>query len=285
MKPEASSVNRLLLAIYGLAFTSVIIVVAMTSYLSGQAGLLRRLTVESGAYEIGSVVIMVLLAAYVIYLLIYGEVQERFAKSHLILVLIVGVLALVVAGEELSWGQHLLGFSSPQLFIDHNLQQETNLHNFIKGRYLSGFLKTMVYLFFIYGPCLYRLWPEVLNNYSRVEAFLKPLLPSFHVTLMMSFSTSLHPYFLKTSTSDTLSHIGGLLLILVLIWHLPSLRRMDYWVHWLAVALATGFFMLNTHVFSYYNMQAEIREFMFMLAGFIWFFEWTRRFRREKTLG
>jgi tetratricopeptide (TPR) repeat protein len=37
------------------------------------------------------------------------------------------------AGEEISWGQRLLGFSSPAVFEDYNLQEETNLHNFLTG--------------------------------------------------------------------------------------------------------------------------------------------------------
>ena len=33
------------------------------------------------------------------------------------------------AGEEISWGQRLFGFQSPEFFIDNNAQQETGLHN------------------------------------------------------------------------------------------------------------------------------------------------------------
>ena len=38
-------------------------------------------------------------------------------------------LAFVCAGEEISWGQRLLGFDAPQGLQDKNLQQEFNLHN------------------------------------------------------------------------------------------------------------------------------------------------------------
>ncbi len=37
--------------------------------------------------------------------------------------------ALFVAFEEISWGQHLLGFESPPWFAERNAQRETNLHN------------------------------------------------------------------------------------------------------------------------------------------------------------
>lgn len=38
-----------------------------------------------------------------------------------------------VIGEEISWGQRLLSFTSPDFFQRHNLQQEINLHNFLTG--------------------------------------------------------------------------------------------------------------------------------------------------------
>lgn len=46
------------------------------------------------------------------------------------------LLALVcfyVVGEEISWGQRLFLFASPEFFQRHNLQQEVNLHNFLTG--------------------------------------------------------------------------------------------------------------------------------------------------------
>lgn len=43
--------------------------------------------------------------------------------------LLVGIFCLFVAGEEISWGQRLLGFTPPGSFLEHNAQQEANLHN------------------------------------------------------------------------------------------------------------------------------------------------------------
>lgn len=54
------------------------------------------------------------------------------------LLLLLG-MCLYVAGEEISWGQRLFNFDVPQLFQRYNLQQETNLHNFIVGPYDTQF--------------------------------------------------------------------------------------------------------------------------------------------------
>ncbi|GMQ88385.1 MAG: hypothetical protein BMS9Abin08_1628 [Gammaproteobacteria bacterium] len=47
--------------------------------------------------------------------------------------LLLGIACLYTVLEEISWGQRLLGFESPYLFDQYNLQQETNIHNFFTG--------------------------------------------------------------------------------------------------------------------------------------------------------
>ncbi len=59
------------------------------------------------------------------------------------------VLALscfYVAMEEISWGQRIFGWSSPDLFQKHNLQGETNLHNFVTGPFSTTIKNVMEYL-------------------------------------------------------------------------------------------------------------------------------------------
>jgi hypothetical protein len=43
---------------------------------------------------------------------------------------LVAVFCLFVAGEEISWGQRLVGYEPPQVFLEHSRQQETTVHNF-----------------------------------------------------------------------------------------------------------------------------------------------------------
>jgi len=40
---------------------------------------------------------------------------------------------LLVALEEISWGQRILGYRPPDLFLERNYQQEFNLHNVVDG--------------------------------------------------------------------------------------------------------------------------------------------------------
>lgn len=83
-----------------------------------------------------------------------GRTLERLALLGLAL------FCLFVAGEEISWGQRVFGFKPPSLFLEHNYQQETNLHNFLKT-----ILDTRWVVLFIalsYGaalPLLAKRWP------------------------------------------------------------------------------------------------------------------------------
>lgn len=51
----------------------------------------------------------------------------------LTVVLGLGILLFFAAGEEISWGQRILGIQSSEFFKANNAQGETNLHNLIVG--------------------------------------------------------------------------------------------------------------------------------------------------------
>jgi len=74
-------------------------------------------------------------------------------------------LFVVAAGEELSWGQRLLAFGTPEFFERHNLQRETNLHNLVvsgvkinKLVFGSGLL-VVILAYCSLLPWGYRRWP------------------------------------------------------------------------------------------------------------------------------
>lgn len=63
------------------------------------------------------------------------------------------VLATFGAGEEISWGQRLLGIDSSEFFLTHNKQQEINLHNLAVGDFSINkdiFSKGILLLFLVY---------------------------------------------------------------------------------------------------------------------------------------
>lgn len=75
---------------------------------------------------------------------------------------IFAALFLFAAGEEISWGQRILGVESSEFFLKNNAQGETNLHNLVVGEkkinkiIFSQLLFLVMFLYLIVTPVLYR---------------------------------------------------------------------------------------------------------------------------------
>lgn len=91
---------------------------------------------------------------------------------------LVALFLLFVAGEEMSWGQRLLGFTPPSYFLEHNAQQEVNLHNFANS--LGGPRWPFVVVLIGYAVLLpiaaqvARRWPVAGRALERIGATAPP---------------------------------------------------------------------------------------------------------------
>ena len=68
---------------------------------------------------------------------------------------------LIFAMEEISWGQRLFDFSSPQVFIQYNFQQEINLHNFLNPYF------EFIYVIFNFLLLSFFTWFSELKVFSK----------------------------------------------------------------------------------------------------------------------
>jgi len=61
----------------------------------------------------------------------YGNEFKFFGKltKRNIYFLLLGILFFLAFGEEISWGQRIFGWNTPEGFSDINAQKETNIHN------------------------------------------------------------------------------------------------------------------------------------------------------------
>lgn len=79
-----------------------------------------------------------------------------------------------VAGEEISWGQHLLGWATPDVWQSVNDQQETNLHN--TSSWLDQKPRLLLLIGVVSGgliiPLLRRFYPALLPD--RLREFYPP---------------------------------------------------------------------------------------------------------------
>ena len=107
----------------------------------------------------------------VTYLCFYRVVILRKSKAPLFLIatLVLGLLFVFGAGEEISWGQRLLGIKSPEFFMKHNTQYEMNFHNLMLNgvrinKLIFGLLLTIIILFyFLVLPVLFRKIEKIRN--------------------------------------------------------------------------------------------------------------------------
>lgn len=83
-------------------------------------------------------------------------------RLHAVVWIGLALFCLFAAGEEISWGQRLLGVQSPEFFQHHNAQHETNLHNLVVSGVkvnklvFSQLMTVMAALFLVGLPLLHR---------------------------------------------------------------------------------------------------------------------------------
>jgi hypothetical protein len=69
-------------------------------------------------------------ATVVLFLAAGGVRLSHAIRTRRVFDALVGLFCVFVAGEEISWGQRLIGYTPPGVFLEHNTQQEANVHNF-----------------------------------------------------------------------------------------------------------------------------------------------------------
>lgn len=120
----------------------------------------------------------------------YRKNGHKLFSPTFLIPLSVAAFCLIVAGEEVSWGQRIVAFKPPDLFLEHNYQQELNIHNLFKGDGFWGVeieSKHLVMLAaFFYGilfPLLTRFVPPLKNLNMHAPAFY--LMPYFIMVIAM----------------------------------------------------------------------------------------------------
>lgn len=100
-------------------------VVVLGVALAGPEWVPRSLSREDGPIEFASFAGFVVASG-----LAFGAARRlRGDRRAALAAMALGVVLFVAAGEEISWGQRLLGLETPELLVDGNQQDELNLHN------------------------------------------------------------------------------------------------------------------------------------------------------------
>lgn len=82
----------------------------------------------------------------------------------------IALLMFFGAGEEISWGQRILGIKSPEFFVENNSQHETNFHNLIIDHVKVNKLVFSLLLSIFLGIYLL-IVPIVYDKSAKIRAF------------------------------------------------------------------------------------------------------------------
>ena len=109
--------------------------------------------------------------SFLVFLYLYVKKENRNIW-HLLL----GMLFLLICAEEISWGQRLFKFQTPEVLIEINVQEEFNLHN-LKYLYLHARAAGLFILFSI--CCIIPLTNEIAERfrifYKKISIPIYPL--------------------------------------------------------------------------------------------------------------
>ncbi len=106
-------------------------------------------------------------------LLLFATAWAEKGVFHRCLYILGGLVMVFVAGEEISWGQRLIGFATPDALMDINAQEEFNLHN------IDINLFYLIQLYGSLGLCV----AACAAYFARKTALFRIPLPSIWIAL------------------------------------------------------------------------------------------------------
>ena len=135
-------IDRAFIWVFALTALTIVYLLTAEALLPGSArSLMHR---EDGIIEYTSAFLLIIAAGYAGYTGIFAK-NIRLAPRmfHLFL----AFLFFAMCGEEISWGQRILGYGTPETLSNLNVQNEVNLHN------MFGYLFDHLFIlsFFLWG--------------------------------------------------------------------------------------------------------------------------------------
>lgn len=169
----------------------------------------RVYVVEDGFIEYMTVIALLGISCMMFYRYInlYND-RDRLFKTGLLLM---GLLGIFGAGEEMSWGQRVFNVQSPAYFLQHNAQQETNVHNImVSGKKInkivfSKLLLVAILIYLLVLPLFYNRY-AAFRHFADVRAGI-PIPKLYHVIFL--FFLMLLTWASPSHKRDELLEFGG----------------------------------------------------------------------------
>jgi hypothetical protein len=212
----------------------------------------NRITLEDRIVEYLSAIFLLLTS-----LALSGSSYLSNHRATRIILLLAALMFFFVAGEEISWGQRIFGWVTPEIWQKINVQQETNLHNV--NKHLFDLVMTN-------GTVLFIVLSSIWTVLGKTRVFT---IPSPSIAIICCFSLAItyrynEVFWYKTLLIVMLAH--GILL-----YHSARMRR---WGDFSSsvLTLATVVLVNITHsqnlaIFNIANRANEVMEFLFSFAA------------------
>lgn len=200
--------------------------------------------------------LFLLVAGFFLCLTAYNQLKKR---DRLLgsFILFVGVIFIIAAFEEISWGQRIIGFDTPEKIEVVNDQDEFNFHN-IDKRFFDRLLDRAIILFVFFST---------LMLFIKKDKLWGIKLPDVYLTLAFALIPFYHQYNLVTLD---FYHLLYLPVFAIVGKSLYTKRYREFLVSIFTCLVTLALFLLHTtynHHFPDHNNSAnEIRETLFSMA-------------------
>lgn len=171
---------------------------------------------EDGAIEWLTVVGLVLGSCVCFYRAV--TLRSKRPIQFIALTLLLGFAFLFVAGEEISWGQRIFQFQSPDWFQAHNRQGETTIHNLQFGQF-----KVKYWIFDVgLGVTMFLYIAVTMPLYGRKKGFARAVdrwalpIPEPYQLVSICLMVLITQLLLKSPTGE-LTEFGSVFLVLLII--------------------------------------------------------------------
>jgi hypothetical protein len=142
-------------------------------------------TTEDGFTETLSVICVLLAGILFIYLFFrskYAGVKYPLHLKRNYFYLLLGLFCILIVGEEINWGQRILGLSAPEWMGERN-SNELNLHNLDTLFYFMGIRVTAGKLYFTFVLLYFVFIPVIVSLTDKIRILLRkiqlPIVPVY----------------------------------------------------------------------------------------------------------
>ena len=135
--------------------------------------------VESASAVSWFLTVVVLLSSLIRY-----AINRHFYAITLILYGGLALFAFLCGGEEISWGQRILNFDTPDVLKHINVQSETNLHDI-------GSISVFSNAFFLITVVFFLVIPYLAGKYFKHKPYLRYFLPIANLQTVLVFGVTL----------------------------------------------------------------------------------------------